>query len=474
MRTVAVVVDGPATPAWQARAVEALDEAASLRVVEVRVVPGSDPGWRRHRRIERRLFGLGADALAPAEVEERLPREPADVLVWLSEGEPPSGEEPLRVGHGELFEPAGVAFRRAVASGASTVVTEVRAGDRVVARTVSGVRPFSATLSGDAALWKAAGLVARAAERFPDGEPAQPASPTPPPSAPAFAARSALRWARVLGNRFLYRRPWRIAVRERQGDPAGGWGPDSGLVQWAPGHVYADPFLFERDGRHHLFCEDIPPGSGRGVIAHVELGAPGPPVQVMEADWHLSYPFVFEHAGELFLLPETSAARRLELHRAVEFPHRWELDTVLFEDLDVVDATPFEHEGRLWMFAAIAGHGASRLDELHLFWADGPRGPWTAHPRNPVVSDARAGRPAGAVLREGDRLIRPAQDGSRRYGGAVSFRAIDVLTETDYSEHEVGRIDPSDVPGARAVHAYARDSRHEAIDLRVREPRWRR
>ena len=485
---VVVAVDGPGTPAWQARALELIEASDVLELAGVRVEPAPRGGraWALHRRIERRIFRLGPDALAPVALEAREPAgdpepdRPA-LTVWLAAAPPPPGDDTLRVGHGPAFEPAEPAFRRALASGSDAVRTEVRRGHRVISSSISGVRAYSATLSTDAALWKAAALVARAAETAaaePATTPTTKGDAAPPPSPPGagFAARSAGRWGRALGTRFLYRRPWRIAVRERSDDPARGWDELVEVVRFAPGHVYADPFLFERGGAHHLFFEHVPAGQTRGVIAHAELrpGEAAEPVTVMEAPHHLSYPHVFEHGGEVFLLPESSAARRLELHRATEFPHRWELDTVLFDDLDVVDATPFEHEGRLWMLAAIAAHGASRLDELHLLWADGPRGPWTPHPLNPVVSDARAGRPAGAMLRDGDRLIRPAQDGSRRYGGAVSFRAVDVLSETEYEEHEVGRIDPADMPGARAVHAYARDSRYEAIDFRVREPRWGR
>ncbi|HEX8074525.1 MAG TPA: hypothetical protein VF545_06045, partial [Thermoleophilaceae bacterium] len=290
----------------------------------------------------------------------------------------------------------------------------------------------------------------------------------------AFLARSLARWLRALSIRLLYRRPWYVLVRPRGDDPLASWEGDAGLVRWEPGHLYADPILFEHEGRHHLFCEHMPPGAPRAAISHTELRDDRPaaaPVPVLTADCHLSYPFVFEYGGEVFLVPETSAARRLELHRAVDFPHSWELDTVLMDDVDVSDATLTRHDGRWWMFATIAGPGASRLDELHVFHAADPRGPWTAHRLNPVVSDVRCARPAGPILREDGGLVRPAQDGSRRYGGAVSFRRIDVLTAEDYAEHELRRLEPSMVPGARATHAYSRDSRFEAIDARRREPR---
>jgi hypothetical protein len=69
--------------------------------------------------------------------------------------------------------------------------------------------------------------------------------------------------------------------------------------------------------------------------------------------------------------------------------------------------------------------------------------------------------------------VRPGQDGSHRYGWAVSLREIDVLSVTAYAEHEIERIEPGDVRGARATHAYDADSRFEAIDLRRRRLRLR-
>ena len=319
-------------------------------------------------------------------------------------------------------------------------------------------------IDGNLALWKLSSLAVRAAERAPGlDEPATPAPASDPPSALALLPRAAAGWGRMLATRLLFRRPWGVRVRA-SGDV--GWEDRSG-VAWRAGHVYADPFLFEG----HLFCEEVPAGSGRGVISHARLGSGEAPRTVLEAAEHLSYPFVFAHGGEVFMVPERSAARRVELYRASDFPHRWELDTVLLDGVRAADATLLEHDGRWWMFVAQARPGASLLDELHLYSAAAPRGPWIPHPANPVVSDVRGARPAGPIARREGRLVRPAQDGSQRYGWAVSFRAIDVLTATEYREHEIDRLEPGDVPGARAVHHHCADGSHEAIDARRRELR---
>jgi hypothetical protein len=246
-------------------------------------------------------------------------------------------------------------------------------------------------------------------------------------------------------------------------------------VSWGDARVYADPFLFEHQGRHHLFCEEVPRGSKQGVISHTELHLDGTsaqaPTPVLRAPYHLSYPCVFAHDGEIFMIPETSTAQRVELYRATSFPDSWVRDAILIDDILAVDTTFFEHDGRLWLFTAVAAPGASYSDELHLFWAERLRGPWRAHVRNPVVSDVRGARPAGAIQRWGSRIVRPVQDCSRRYGWAVSFREIDNLSDTAYAEHEIDRLEPSDLIDARATHTYAADTRFEAIDLRQRA--WR-
>jgi hypothetical protein len=489
-RPIAVVLDGPPTPAWQARALSLLEESPLLGVVEVRLAGAVRRGRARrlHAAAERRLLYLGPDALAAVAVEEATSdaladADPATLVVWLAECPPPREEsrELLYLRHGRRPEPAEDAFRRAVLTRAAGVETDVLLtsadATTVIERTVSEVRPFSATLSRDHALWKLAALAARAAERAPGlGLPAPPAEP--PRKAPATAAllaRSALSWPRILATRALFRRPWSVRVRERGSQPTRGWSAKRELVRWRAGNLYADPFLFEHEGRHHFFCEEVPLGGSRAVISHTELrldGSPAPPPEcVLEQPYHLSYPFVFAHGGELFMIPETSAAGRVELYRAEEFPHSWTREAILMENVDAADATVMADGDRLWMFAGVAAPDASSLDELHLFWADAPRGPWHPHPRNPVVSDARRARPAGAIQRWGSRLVRPGQDGSRRYGGAISFCEIDVLNEREYAEHEVARLEPAAVTGARATHTYASDTRFEAIDLRRRELR---
>ena len=116
-----------------------------------------------------------------------------------------------------------------------------------------------------------------------------------------------------------------------------------------------------------------------------------------------------------------------------DFPTRWELDTVLIDNLACADATLWFQDERWWMFVDVR-------DELCILYSDLLRGPWRWHRGNPVKSDSRSSRPAGRIFRNGRDVVRPAQDCSIQYGRDVVFNKITRLTVCDFEEVEIGRL----------------------------------
>ena len=223
---------------------------------------------------------------------------------------------------------------------------------------------------------------------------------------------------------------------------------------------WADPFVVCRRGRWYVFFEELVYREVRGVLACLELRADGgwtEPRRVLELPHHLSYPNVFEHEGEWYLVPESRGARRVDLFRATEFPWRWTKVRTLLEDIELVDATLYQHEGRWWMFGNARSHAdVSLLDELHLYSTDDLlAGQWAPHPDNPVVLDATAARPAGHLWNEGGRLLRPSQDSSTRYGYGLKLNEVLTLSATEYREQNVRRYVPnweSDLIGMHTIN----------------------
>jgi hypothetical protein len=343
---------------------------------------------------------------------------------------------------------------------------------RVIAEGSAWADPLSLARRRDAAAWASAHLVLRSLRALQrdgvsaSGEERPCDSRTlPRPSVTVrHTARTAARGV-AAKSRTAWRRPeWIVAVRVRAPDGRGN-GPLQALPNPA-GRYLGDPFPIEVDGRHFLFMEDYSRAAGRGVISVSELGADGawsPPRSVLERDHHLSYPFVFEQDGELYMVPETGEAGRVELLRAVEFPDEWRLDRVLLEGLTAVDATLHVDGGLFWLFANVV-EGPGDRGELWLFSSRSLDGDWAPHPRNPIVTDPGTARPAGRLFRRGGVLIRPGQDCSRAYGEAVVLNRVDVLSPDDYRETPVGRIEPTWMPGLDGTHTFTFDSRYEFLD----------
>ena len=266
-------------------------------------------------------------------------------------------------------------------------------------------------------------------------------------------------------------RHWNIALR-RDDSP-----PDVrhfDLAAYAPLPVdpavfYADPFVVEREGRTWLFAEAYPYAIGKGVIVCAELDGNGqaePFRPVLERPWHLSYPYVFEHEGEIYLAPEGSTHGGVEIYRATAFPWEWTLAHHLLPEWSLVDATLFDHEGQLWLLAGAATRGGSDWDELFAWHAPGLEGPWTPHRLNPIKSDCRSARPGGRPLRIGGRLLRPAQRCEKAYGEALAWLEIRTLTPDAFEEVEVS-LWRAEGEGLSGPHGADLDGPVRAVDYRT-------
>jgi hypothetical protein len=277
---------------------------------------------------------------------------------------------------------------------------------------------------------------------------------------------------------------WRVGWRfvdgpdviDLRGHPPSGWRdlPDDGF------HFYADPFPVERDGRTYLFVEDYDHRLGHGVISVAEFDDRGPlsaPQPVFTRECHLSYPFVFEHEGEMWMVPETSSARSIDLYRAEKFPGGWRFEANLVEEVEASDATLFIHGGQWWMMATVREYGGSFDDALHLWSAPRPQGPWTPHRRNPVLVDIGSARPAGRVVQRGDSLIRPVQDCRGGYGAALGLATITRLDADVFEQRVDAKITPGALWPGRRLHTLNRAGRLECIDGSANSPKlaalWR-
>jgi hypothetical protein len=198
----------------------------------------------------------------------------------------------------------------------------------------------------------------------------------------------------------------------------------------------ADPFLVREGALWHLFFEVLNHDTQRGEIGlAISPDARGWSYKgiVLREPFHLSYPYVFSHDGEIYMMPETLGAGSVRLYRADPFPGRWSLVADLIPRA-LADPSPFFRDGEWWLFACPR---ANDHDALSLFRSIALTGPWSEHPGSPVLrGDRRTARPAGRVIEYDGRLYRFAQDCFPRYGNAVRAFEVTSLTPTSYAEAE--------------------------------------
>ena len=271
----------------------------------------------------------------------------------------------------------------------------------------------------------------------------------------------------------LHREQWALAYRHGTGNPL----QMESFHQLIPppDRFWADPFPVQVGSDHYIFHEEMLFTSGKGSIVLTVVdhkGRVAPPIPILETDYHLSYPLVFQWDGDFFMMPETAARRQVELYRCVDFPVRWKLERVMLRGLKALDPTPALLFGRWWLFANVPAYGAGSLDELHLFYSDSPVGPWTPHRANPIKSDVRSARPAGRIFENNGHFYRPAQDCSTRYGSAVALNRILQLNPEAYEEIEVGKVGPDFTPPVEGVHTFNVAGDITAIDCLLKRRRF--
>lgn len=251
-----------------------------------------------------------------------------------------------------------------------------------------------------------------------------------------------------------YKFHWNVAFLHEDWRNAELW--RSMIIQNPPGRFLADPFVISRNGKAFCFVEDCEVGVENGQISVYELkrnDADFVGVAIQES-FHLSYPYLFEYQGELYMCPESSANRDIRIYKCIDFPLRWQFVKSIMKDISAVDSMLFEKNGKWWMLTNVDPAGWEDYSlELHLFSSASPLDThWMQHPANPIYTDSLRAR-NGGMVKEGNRNFRVAQSkGFDMYGKQTSVNEIMDLTDDAYVETCVGIIAPAFKEGMAGTH----------------------
>ncbi len=187
----------------------------------------------------------------------------------------------------------------------------------------------------------------------------------------------------------------------------------------------ADPFGLWHAGHLHVFAEYYDYAQGKGIIEvliYDEHFALQERRCVLSEEWHLSYPYVFQHEGCVYMLPEAYKSGRLTLYKATSFPYEWERVPTFDFPIGAIDATPLHHAGRWWLFWTPPTPKLARQSTLHIALAEELTGPWCD--MGHFLIDRSGARPGGTPFIEDGEVVLPVQDCSETYGGGIRLLRI--------------------------------------------------
>ena len=207
-----------------------------------------------------------------------------------------------------------------------------------------------------------------------------------------------------------------------------------------PTTIIADPFLFVKNDRLYLFYENKKMYKN-GVISMTyteNLKDWSNPITVLNERCHLSYPWVFEDEGNVYMIPETSGINSINIYIADDNLTSFKfLKTILKDEKQCIngfsfsDSSIFFKDGEYYLMTTI-NDGEKNI--LKLYTSDLLFGEYKEHLSSPIYIGNKYGRNAGNIFKYKDKLYRVSQDCVERYGDNVHLLEIIRMNSNEYLE----------------------------------------
>ncbi len=262
---------------------------------------------------------------------------------------------------------------------------------------------------------------------------------------------------------------WNIAIVEKNREEILLNGLQNADIKWImpenKNKFAADPFCFSVQNKNFIIYEEYSYKNRKASINLIELNSKNEILQnllVFNSEFHLSYPFVFQHNTRLFCVPESYQSKNVNLYVLNTEKYEFEYRSTLIQNFEAVDTTLFFHNNKWWLFCTTK---TASNHELYIFFSNNLFSEFTAHKINPVKTDIASARPAGSVFMHQNRIIRPAQDSRKTYGTQIVFNEILHLSEYRFEEKTISSLkQPPNSNYPKALHTFNTCKNFSVID----------
>lgn len=219
----------------------------------------------------------------------------------------------------------------------------------------------------------------------------------------------------------------------------------------------ADPFIIKKDNKWYMFFEIYDGVKKKGIIGFATSNDNKVweyQKVILEEEYHLSYPYVFECSSNIYMIPEIAHSGAIRLYKFTDFPNEIEYVKDLVKG-SFWDSSIVYHNNKYYLFA-------HRQNDLYIYYSESILGNWNSHIKNPIIkNNPQISRPAGRIIHDNNELIRFSQDKSEYYGKCINKIKIRVLSETEYEEEDLGVI----LKGSNIKGTFNKDGMH-TIDVK--------
>jgi hypothetical protein len=233
---------------------------------------------------------------------------------------------------------------------------------------------------------------------------------------------------------------------------------------------WADPFLIIYKKKKYVFFEKFLKKENKGILSVGEIknNKLMNIRDILNKNYHLSYPFVFKRGNFFYLIPETHENKRLEIYRPNNFPYEWKLYSTAFHGEIVADPTILFYKNKLWLFINKTKKILNKLNkDLYIYQIDNLKfSKITPHKENPVISSLERGRNAGNFFIENNKIYRPSQiNKTNNYGYGICISEIKKLDINEYVEKKIKIIKPNLFKNLKGMHLLSKKGNYTLIDF---------
>lgn len=204
----------------------------------------------------------------------------------------------------------------------------------------------------------------------------------------------------------------------------------AGRIQWISNGQYegkkwfADPFILDYDESEiHLLVEEFDYQVHRGRIAKIIVNRRNWTVEdckiLLDIDTHLSFPMIWKHDDEVFVLPENYHSGAWKMYRydadknKLDFMHQ-------MMDEKLTDAIVLQRDNLYYILSSFSPTPNGK--ELSIWKSDKLTGKYEKC--QSIHFAENIGRNAGMVFQADGCFIRPAQESNEEYGHALVFQKL--------------------------------------------------